>query len=114
MGVHVKAGEEEFEASLADDVFSKFMGLRFRDEGKMLFTFEYGSWASIDMMFVPRPLYLYFMDRDKTVIDVQKAEPWGPDPRSWRFYSSKSRFYYLLESFEKLEVEEGERLEFEI
>ncbi|MFB6292501.1 MAG: DUF192 domain-containing protein [Candidatus Nanohaloarchaea archaeon] len=114
MGVRVKAGGEEFEASVADDVFSHFMGLRFQDSGKMLFEFESGSRGALDMAFVPRPLHLYFMDEDREVFEVGRAEPWTPDPRTWSFYRPEREFHYLLESFEKLDVEEGDRLEFEI
>lgn len=105
-------GDNEFEVDTADNFWTRALGLSFRSDGKMLFRFPRDTRAKIDMMLLSKPLYLYFMDVEKTVIDVQKAEPWGWNPRSWNLYAPSTRYRYLLESFEKLEIEEGDRLEF--
>lgn len=78
----------------------------------MLFEFSRSTNAGIDMMLVSRPLHLYFMDSEKKVFDVQFAEPWGFDPRSWRLYSPGRPYRFLLESFEDLGLEEGDVLDF--
>lgn len=80
----------------------------------MLFVFPRSTRAKIDMMFLSKPLYLYFMGSEKEVIDVQKAEPWNWNPNTWKLYSPGVKYRYLLESFEDLEIEEGEVIEFEI
>lgn len=112
--VEVKTGGKRFEAELADNFLSRARGLSFRKKGKMLFSFPGATRAKIDMMFLSKTLYLYFMDLDKQVIDVQSAEPWGWNPKTWRLYSPDQKYTYLLESFEKLEIREGDRPEFEI
>lgn len=113
-GVRIKFQENVFEAKIADTFLSKFIGFRFCSEGKMLFPFSRDKRALIDMMLVPEPLYLYFIGSDKQVIEIQKAEPWRLDPRTWRFYRSEKPYRYLLESFEKLDLDEGDQLEFEV
>lgn len=110
----VKTGQGTYEAELADSFFSRAKGLSFRSRGKMLFSFPNSTWADIDMMFLSDPLYLYFMNSEKEVIEVQRAEPWSWNPKTWKLYSPDQKYSYLLESFEKLGVEEGDKLEFTI
>jgi uncharacterized membrane protein (UPF0127 family) len=112
--IEVKAGDRLIKAELADNFLSRGKGLSFRSEGKMLFVFPRFTRAKIDMMFLSKPLYLYFMDSEKEVINVQKAEPWSWNPKTWKLYSPGVKYHYLLESFEDLEIEEGEVVEFEI
>ncbi|MFT4892312.1 MAG: uncharacterized membrane protein (UPF0127 family) [Candidatus Nanohaloarchaea archaeon] len=114
MKVEIGVENEEFEAELADNFLSRARGLSFRSDGKMLFEFSRPTKAKIDMMFLSEPLHLYFMDSEKEVIDVQKAEPWRWNPSTWRLYSPDQKYSYLLESFEVLEIERGDRLEFVI
>lgn len=103
---------ESFTVELADSYLLRAKGMSFRNEGKMLFVFPSNTRSSIDMMFLSRPLYLYFMDSEKKIIEVQEAEPWGLDPRTWKLYSPGQSYRYLLESFEVLDLEEGDRLFF--
>ncbi|MFB6209335.1 MAG: DUF192 domain-containing protein [Candidatus Nanohaloarchaea archaeon] len=105
---------EKFEAELADSFLSRAKGLSFRSSGKMLFAFPGNTRSSIDMMFLSKPLHLYFMDSEKKVIDVKRAEPWSLDPWSWKLYSPEQSYRYLLESFEELDIEEGDALSFDI
>lgn len=112
--VKIQVSDRSFEAELADTVVSKFMGFRFRSEGKILFCFPRDTHALIDMMLVRKPLYLYFMDSNKQVIEVQKADPWSLNPKTWKFHRPDEPYRYLLESFDKLDLAEGDRLEFEV
>lgn len=112
MGIEIKLKDQKIEAELAADILSHFIGMRFKREGKMLFKFYRESRPQIDMIFVPKTLYLYFLDSDKQVVDVQKAEPWSWHPKTWRFYRPKKKSKYLLESFRPLDLEEGDELEF--
>ena len=112
--IEVKAGGKVFEADLADSFLSRANGLSFSSEGKMLFDFPRPTRARIDMMFLSSPLYLYFMNLDKEIIEVQKAEPWSWNPRTWSLYYPGQKYSYLLESFENLGIEEGDRVEFQI
>lgn len=110
--VKVRLGSSELEVELADSFLKQFWGLSLRSEGKMLFDFGGEAGAMIDMALLSEPLYLYFIDSDNRVFEVQRAEPWSFDPRSWNLYRPERPYRYLLESFEELDVEEGESLEF--
>lgn len=110
--IEIQAGEEKFEVELADGLLSRAKGLSFRSSGKMLFKFGYDTNASIDMMFLSEPLYLYFLNAEKEVIEVQKAKPWSWNPKTWKLYYPEDSYRYLLESFEPLGVEEGDNLVF--
>lgn len=100
------------EVEVAENMISRARGLSLRSEGKMLFKFPRPTRAKIDMMLLSRPLHLYFMDEDKEVIEVQKAEPWSWNPRTWKLYSPGSPYSYLLESFEDLGLQEGDEIDF--
>ena len=114
LSMEIDTGDKIIEAELADNMLKRAKGLSLRDSGKMLFRFSSDTKASIDMMLLSQPLYLYFMNSDKEVIDVQKAEPWTRNPKTWKLYSPDRPYRYLLESFEELDIEEGQQLEFEI
>lgn len=101
-------------AELADSPLKQFWGLSLRSEGKMLFDFGREVHTFIDMMLLSEPLHLYFLDSEKRVFEIQKAKPWSLDPRSWKLYRPDKPYRYLLESFEPLEIEEGQKLEFEV
>lgn len=108
----IKINGEKFDAEVADNFFTRAKGLSFRSEGKMLFKFPHNTRGKIDMVFLSKPLYLYFMNPEGEVIDVQKAEPWSFDPRSWRLYSPSRPYKFLLESFEDLNVSKGDVMTF--
>lgn len=110
----ISVSNKTFDAEIADTFLSKFAGFRLRSEGKMIFKFSEDSKAFIDMMLVPETLYLYFLDSDKNVIEIQKAEPWSLNPKTWKLYRPDKPYRYLLESFEKLELSKDDTLEFEI
>lgn len=112
MAVRIESDKESFEAEVADNFLSRGRGLSFRNSGKMLFVFGRDTSSSIDMMFLSKPLHLYFLNSEKEVIEVQKAQPWGWDPRTWELYSPSERYRYLLESFEPLGLEKGDKLYF--
>lgn len=80
----------------------------------MLFVFGFEDRPPIDMMLVQRPLHLYFLDNEKKVVEVQYAEPWSLDPRSWKIYRPSTDSSFLLESFEDLELEEGDKINFQL
>lgn len=112
--VELEIGGEDFKVEVADSMISRVRGLSLREEGKMLFKFPRPTRAKIDMMLLSKPLNLYFMDSKGEVIDVQEAEPWGWDPRTWKLYSPDRPYSYLLESFEDLDLEEGDKIDFDL
>lgn len=112
--MEIDTGDKIIEADLADSMLKRAKGLSLKEKGKMLFKFPSDTNASIDMMLLSEPLYLYFMNSDREVIDVQKAEPWTTNPRTWKLYSPERPYRYLLESFEDLDIEEGQEIGFEM
>jgi uncharacterized membrane protein (UPF0127 family) len=107
----IDIGNREIEADVADSVLKRSLGLSFRTEGKMLFKFPRDTRAPIDMMLMRKRLYLYFMNSEKKVIHVEVAEPWYRMPKKL-FHRPESSYKFVLESFEELDVEEGDCLEF--
>ncbi|MFB6216843.1 MAG: DUF192 domain-containing protein [Candidatus Aenigmatarchaeota archaeon] len=112
--VEIEAENRTFSVEVSRGFLERAWGLSLRSEGKMLFDFGGYTRASIDMMLLSRPLHLYFLNSDGEVIDARKAEPWSFDPRTWKLYSPGRSYRYLLESFENLELEEGDKLRFDI
>lgn len=108
--VNIKTESTDFSAEVADTFLKRSWGLSFRTEGKMFFKFSNDTRANIDMMLLSEPLWLYFLNSEKEVINIQKAEPWSINPRTWRLYSPEKPYRYLIESFEKLDIEEGEKV----
>lgn len=107
----VRLPDEEIDAEIAESVLKRAIGLSFRKEGKMLFKFSGKTGVPIDMMFMREPLFLYFMNSDKEVLNVEKAEPWYTLPEKF-LHRPDENYWYLLESFEDLGIEEGDRLSF--
>ncbi|MFB6144385.1 MAG: DUF192 domain-containing protein [Candidatus Nanohaloarchaea archaeon] len=112
--MEVEVNGDTYEVDVAETVFERMKGLSFCGEGKMLFVFPWNTRARIDMMFLSKPLHLYFMNADREVISVQRAEPWTKNPRTWKLYSPDKPYRYLLESFEQLGLEQGDRLKFDL
>jgi uncharacterized membrane protein (UPF0127 family) len=107
----IELEEKEVEAEVADSVLKRALGLSFRKEVKMLFKFPEEVSAPIDMMLMRDSLYLYFMNTEKEVIHVEKAEPWYRFPEKF-LHRPDERYRYLLESFDELDIEVGDRLSF--
>lgn len=107
----IDIGEREIEAEVADSVWRRALGLSFRSKGKMLFKFPNDTRAPIDMMLMRRKLFLYFMNSEKKIIHVEEAHPWYKLPRKL-LHRPEESYRYLLESFEQLDLEKGDKVEF--
>ena len=112
--LQVEVFDEKYDVELADSILKKSWGLSRRSSGKMLFVFLRSGRPAIDMMLVPEPLHLYFLNKEKEVVDVQYAEPWTFDPRTWGIYRPEQDSKFLMESFEDLGLEEGDRIKFSL
>lgn len=104
---------DKYRVEVANTVLRRAWGLSLRSKGKMLFKFSKPTKARIDMMMLSKTLWLYFLNSEKQVISIQKAEPWTLNPKSWKLYSPDNRYSYLIESFEKLQIEEGDTIQVE-
>ena len=107
----VKINNREIETEVADSVLKRAIGLSLRKRGKMLFKFPNDVRAPIDMMLMRRKLFLYFMNSEKEVIYTEEAKPWYKLPRKL-LHRPEQKYRYLLESFEELDLEEGDKIEF--
>lgn len=107
----IKLPDNEISVRVADSVSKRAFGLSFRKEGKMLFKFSRDTRAPIDMMLMRDSLYLYFMNSEKEVIHVEKAYPWYSLPEKF-LHRPEDKYRYLLESFESLNLEEGDQVRF--
>ena len=107
----VKFKDEEIDVEVADSVLKRSLGLSLRKKGKMLFEFGREVNLPIDMMLMRDSLHLYFMNSDKEVIQVETAYPWYKLPGKY-FHRPEENYQYLLESFEPLDINEGDTLEF--
>lgn len=104
--------DQKIDVELADSFLKRAWGLSRRKEGKMLFKFPRETQAKIDMALLSKPLYLYFFNPDKELIYHEKASPWTWNPKTWSMYSPPGKYRYLLESFEELELKEGDKINF--
>ena len=109
----VRFKEKRREVEVSETFLQRAWGLSLRKEGKMLFKFSKPTKTRVDMMLLSRPLHLYFLNQKREVIEVQKAEPWSWNPRTWKLYSPDKKYSYLLESFEELNLKEGDSIEIE-
>lgn len=107
----IETKEDRYKVEVADSLLKRAWGLSLSDKGKMLFVFPGSTNAKIDMMMLSDPLWLYFLNEQKQVISVQKAMPWGLDPRTWRLYSPDENYSYLIESFDKLDLEKEDEID---
>lgn len=88
----------------------KAVGLRFSQDGRAFFPFNRPVREPIDMLFVPRPLDLAFLDAEMRVIEVQRADPVSLHPATWQFYRPDEPYHALLEVEAGLFAEKGMRV----
>lgn len=103
-GVNLRFAGRRIRAQTADTFLQKLKGLRFADSGQMFFRFGSPTRTTVDTIFVRDVQYLYFFDADRTLVEQAELSP-------NRFYRPNHSYRYLLETFEDLGVETGERLE---
>lgn len=108
----VELNGRKLEVEVASNIFERMKGLSFREEGKMLFKFPQKVRAGLDMAFLSIPLQMIFLNSDKEVLEVQRAEPWTFDPKTWKIYRPEEPYKYVLESSEFLEVTPGDKINF--
>ncbi len=77
--------------------FQKFMGLRFRREGRAFFSFPRQTRAALDMLFVRTPLDIAFINADMEVMEIHGAFPLTLHPTTWRLYRPQKPYRYALE-----------------
>lgn len=77
---------------VADTMMKRALGLMFRKECEMLFTFPFDSRFSIWTPFMRFPIDLFFLDSRFRVVEAR--ENMAP----WRFHRPKKAYRYLFEA----------------
>lgn len=72
-----------------------------------IFVFKNGSNSGFHMNFVPKAIDIYFLDKDKKILDMKK------NFKPWTNYKSKKKFYYAIETKQGLLNKKiGEKISF--
>ncbi|MFB6076677.1 MAG: DUF192 domain-containing protein [Candidatus Nanohaloarchaea archaeon] len=95
------------DVEVKESVWEKFVGLRFRSEGRAFFRFDRDVYAPFDMMFVRTPLDIAFLDDEMQVMEIHGAYPLTPDPYTWRLYRPDDPYRYVLETEQGMLVDHG-------
>lgn len=109
---NIELNGRKIEVEVASNIFERMKGLSFREEGKMLFKFPQKVRSGLDMVFLSVPLQMIFIGSNREVLEVQRAEPWTLNPRTWKIYRPKKPYKYVLESSEFLEVSPRDKIDF--
>ena len=100
------------DASIYDDILSKFIGLMFSKKRKkaLIFKFKKEKVIALHMLFVFYPIDVLFLDRNKIVVD--KKENFRP----FAFCKPKKKAMYAVELpneiIKKTKTEIGDKIEF--
>lgn len=76
----------------------RVLGLRFRQDSRAFFSFRRPTRAPIDMLLVPSPLDIAFLDADMNVLEIHGAHPVTLNPDTWRLYRPDEPYRYVLEA----------------
>jgi len=94
----IKLKNSIVEADIADNFWKRLIGLSFSKKKNMLFTMSYEEKWPFWMFGVSYPLNLIFLDKNKKVVDIKRAEPLSLNLRTWRTYIPKSPCKYVFET----------------
>jgi uncharacterized membrane protein (UPF0127 family) len=106
----IKFKNSVIEADIADNFWKRLIGLSFSRKKNMLFKMSYEEKWPFWMFGVSYSLNLIFMNRDKEVVDIKRAEPLSLDFRTWKTYIPKTSCKYVLESPFDLKIRIGDML----
>lgn len=86
------------ECKSAESVLKQGLGLSFSAKRRnMLFFFPVERRWEFWMLGMRYPIKIVFIDKNKRVIDVQKAVPLSLNRNSWKIYRPKERCKFVLE-----------------
>jgi uncharacterized membrane protein (UPF0127 family) len=106
----IKIKNSAIEADVADNFLKRIIGLSLSKKKNMFFPLPYEARWSLWMFAVRYPIKMVFVDKDKVVIDIKRAEPLTLDPRTWKTYYPREPCKYVLETPFDLKVEVGDEL----
>ena len=83
--------------------FEKSIGVMFMKKNDKIFIFKQKKSRNIIHTFFCEPLYIYFFDEDFKLIEKTYL-------KSFRLYITRKPFVYMVESFEDLNLKEGDKI----
>jgi len=107
----IKLKSSIIEADIADNFWKRLIGLSFSKKKNMFFSMSYESKWSFWMFGVNYPLNIIFLDKNKEVVDVKKAEPLSLNPKTWRTYVPIKPCKYVLETPFELRIRVNDKLD---
>ncbi|OGI12593.1 hypothetical protein A3K64_01665 [Candidatus Micrarchaeota archaeon RBG_16_36_9] len=107
----IKLRNSIIETDVADNPWKRMVGLSMSEKKNMFFPMPYESKWSLWMFAVKYPLKMIFIDKNKNVIDIKKAEPITSDPKTWKTYVPNKPCKYILETPFDLKVRIGDKLD---
>lgn len=69
----------------------------FKTEEGALLSMNFLGYHPIHMLFVKKPLWIYWLSKDLRVIDKTYAKPATLNPLTWKSYYSRERGMHVLE-----------------
>jgi uncharacterized membrane protein (UPF0127 family) len=106
----IKLKNSVMEADVADGFFKKMIGLSFSKKRNMLFTMDFEYRWQFWMFGVRYGLKMIFLDKDKRIVDVLKAEPLSLDLKTWKVYTPRKPSKYILETPYDIKANVGDKL----
>lgn len=86
------------ECDVAKSIWKQGVGLSFsRKRRNMLFLFPFARKWEFWMLSMHYSIKIVFIDKNKKVIDVQKAVPLSLNTKTWKIYRPKERCKFVLE-----------------
>jgi uncharacterized membrane protein (UPF0127 family) len=110
----IKLKNSVIEADFANSFWKRLIGLSFSKERNMLFSMSYESKWSFWMFGVSYPLNIIFMNKNKEVVDIKKAEPLSFNPETWRTYVPRKPCKYVLETPFDLKIKIDDKLDWQL
>ena len=106
----IKLKKSFIEADIADNFWKRLIGLSFSKKKNMLFTMSYESKWPFWMFGVSYHLNIIFMNKNKEVVDIKRAEPLSLNPETWRTYIPRKPCKYVLEAPYDIKIKIGDEL----
>ena len=98
------------DSTICSSVFSKARGLMFSKKRNLIFWFRRPSFVPLHMFFVFFPIDVFFLDKNKTVLEIKR------NFRPFSYYRPKNKASFIVElstdDSRKNGVKVGDKLDF--
>ncbi|OYT43350.1 MAG: hypothetical protein B6U88_01190 [Candidatus Aenigmarchaeota archaeon ex4484_56] len=104
--IKIKTDNIEFEAFYFKNIFELSKGLMFYRNGNALFEFKKEGNYKIWTLFMRFPIDLIFLKNMKIINIIKNVKPISLNPCTWKIYSNKEKYNYLLELDSRKKISE--------